>query len=370
MKAIGIVFILSVFLLFSQCGQPEHVQVQPPATARNLKAVLKPLRTFLLDEHTYKIGRPRGAHKVNFTDQSSNLYLQDVKNYVYVKFDSMGNFRGMLGHKGRGPGEYVRPSYTATDNAGNIFIFDISRFVTIEYDSAGRFINEFSYPTGVAGPGELFIGDSVRVISLYDFKGSDYFENVNLFHLLDKNFHIIKSINIDYPAIYKKFRLNNFLTTHFVVFRRRLLVNFMALPYIYEYDFAGRLLRRFGRKPDNFHIVNQPVAPDRDILKLAKFLSQFTGSYSFFPFKKKYLFYVYFNDSLPEVGHFKLFELERYRRYYFVIYSVNGERIPADSNQLPGMPLTCDRAGKLYVLLNNEPDHRKIGVYQIEIQPN
>ncbi|GAB4340958.1 MAG: hypothetical protein Kow0037_27160 [Calditrichia bacterium] len=367
MKYIIKYLIIHIILILS-CSDKQS-DVTP--NTKKLSSELKLLRTFVIQEETYKIADIAGLHNPHHVDNEENLYLLDLKNRYYVKYNSKGEFIGFIGGKGKGPGEYIEPSKLTTDNKRYIYLFDISKNATIVYYPDNTFFEEYQYGNYIPAPGNLKITDRYKIISLFSFKTGNYYEKVSLFHFLDDNFSVLKSINVSYPKEYKRFDLKNFIWPLWDSDSSYLYVNFTALPFIYRYDFEGNLEEILNINANHFKIVQNKIPQTPDIIKTAKYLAKSSNSFSLYLFKNKYIFYSYFNMQLPSTNNLNIWDLDKYRKYYYNIISVGNQKAQTpESKFLPGKPLFCNTNGALYLLLNDEPDKREIGVYNIVVEEN
>ena len=54
------------------------------------------------------------SNVISKVGHNGHIILYDKKNRLFIEYDEIGNFIGIIGKKGEGPGEYIKPS--------NIFI--------------------------------------------------------------------------------------------------------------------------------------------------------------------------------------------------------------------------------------------------------
>jgi hypothetical protein len=356
-----------VFDCTQQEEQPERsiIQKGKPMVAIQ-KSTLKLIRNYKLDENKFKIGRI--APSINFVDHFGNLYINDIKNRIYLQYDSIGNLKKVIGIKGKGPGELTRPRYLFVDSQAHIYVFDMSKFSMVVYDTSNQFIEEVIFHQGNPVPGSFAVYDSMRIICLVENKGNNYFEKVHLFHFLDNSLKIIRSISIDYPKEYKELNLVNFIFPYWTIDKEFLYVVFPALPYIYKYNFTGEVLNRFEINTTNFVKVNKRIRKTTNLMEKKKLFSQFSHAPYLYLFKDEYLFFGYYNEDLPKNGKFPLQSGRTFRKYFYNICSTSGVEIRSDNSLLPGDPLFCTPNGLLYILLNDKPENREIGVYEIVLE--
>lgn len=361
-------FLIICILIFISCSENKN---DINNNNKIISCELKFINSFFLKEDIYKIGDIAGMHKRNHVDNRGNIYLLDSKNSCYIKYSSEGEFTGIIGNKGKGPGEYIEPMKITTDQKGFIYVFDMTKNSTIIYNSENNFFKEFQYNKTIAAPGDLKITKRYKIISLFDFKGNNYYEKVGFFHFLDSTFSFVKSLDIFYTKEYKNLDLKNYIEPLWDVDSLFIYINFTALPYIYKYDLEGNVVEKININANYFKIVAERIPQTPNILKTAKFMAKYSNSFALYHFNRKYLFFCYFNLNLPTSGKFNIWNLNKYRKYYYNIVAAGNEKAQTQNSMvLPGMPLFCDSTGKLFLLLNDEPDRRKIGVYDIVVEEN
>lgn len=303
-----------------------------------------------------------------FVDRKKYIYILDVKNLKYLKYSPNGKFLFEIGKKGQGPGEYLEPHHVFVDCEGRVYIFDISKFTTVVYDSNGVYINEIKYSTGIPFPGIYYSNKNIKIVSFFNYQRSSFLDKVKFFHFLDSNYKIYKSVSITYPPIYKQFNLINYQSIYWCFVKNEFYVLFAALPYIYKYDIEGKLKLKFGMPPSNFNIVNQNVN-HLSLREKIKLLSRFSVNNNLFCIKDKFLLQIFSNTELPKTNNIRSpFELNKYRKFYFQLYTTNGEAIELKDNKMPGIPLYCTNKGEIYLLLKDVPFKREIAIYEIKVQ--
>jgi hypothetical protein len=332
----------------------------------NVQSYLTPLDSFILDEGRFKIGKI--FNRGNYVDQHGYLYILDRQNNCYLKYEQTGKFIGIVGKKGRGPGEYLEPHHLTIDSIGNIYLSDKSKLVTIMYDSTNKFLREFNISQGIFNGGQLNFYDKWKVISMYLPGGDNFFENMKLFHFLDKNFNIIQSVTVDYPEIHQKFDLTSHAIPNWVIDNAHLYVNFSGLPYIYKYKHSGELISIFNLNLKEFKIIDQKNPYEGDIINTIQFYSKYHNSAALYLFKEKYLVYIYYKDDFLTKSQILPFQNNPNRKYYYQICTTYGDKIMPIDKLLPGKPLYFNPFGKAYILLTDEPGNRKIGVYEIVLE--
>ena len=356
-------FCFIIILIIFSCQHEKNVKLISKKIFKKVTFIKK--GKILLDESQYKIGE---LSPYGFVDHSQNLYFLDKKNTVFLKFSKSGTLKFIIGKKGKGPGEYIEPHDIFVDNKGFIYIFDISKFATIIYDSDGSFWKEIKYDKGIPYPGTFLANENVKIVSFLEYGDNNPFKKINFFHFLDSNFTIYKSVSINYPSIYSKYNLVNYRDIYWCFDDRYFYVLFAAEPYIYKFNQNGKFIQRFGIVPSNFQIVNKNVL-NLPLSEKIKQLSQFSINNRLFLFRKDFLLQIYSKTLLPkDLSRIPLFELNKFRKFYYWIHTTKGESISLSNNLLSGTPLFCTPEGFFYLLSNNEPSKREITIYEIKIE--
>ena len=293
-----------------------------------------------------------------------HIVLYDKKSRLFLEYDETGRFIGIIGEKGSGPGEYIKPSNILIDERGYKYIFDTNKFTTIVFDSKNNFVREYKYRLGFPFPGELFLGQEYKIITLSHFDKSNRYKNVGYFHFLDNAFKIEKSIKIDYPEIYGRYDLFNLTMPVWDTNESYFFVTFPAENKIYTYDMSGKLLQIWRLNSKYFKEIDQKLDETVNPEKKIRFFLSYSLSDFLKIFKKNYIFY----------GYSKALEIQKStdsrKEGYFNIITTKGQRLNTTSIKLPGRIIDLTDEGLLYTLINENPNTPVIGVYKIEIHKN
>ncbi len=74
--------------------------------------------------------------------QGDQLLILDAVQSQIFEFDQYGNFKGLFGRKGQGPGEYQGPQYMKRGYGNNILVLDVLAGSIKVYDYSGNVIKE------------------------------------------------------------------------------------------------------------------------------------------------------------------------------------------------------------------------------------
>jgi hypothetical protein len=326
------------------------------------------IRSFTLDESIYKIGRI-GLMGDHFVSPDGDVYLKDLQNKVYCVFDSLGNFRHILGKKGKGPGELTYPESISIDPDGNIYVFDREKFASVVYDRNNRFIAEYKFDKCFPRTGNIQFTNRDTLITLFCATRDNLYDAIELFHQLDSNFQIIRSIAIDYPPIYKQLELGNYQFHRWVADDDFIYILHRALPEVYKHDRDGKLVSTIPiTQAKHYKKINEKQLKTTDFVKLGKFLSKYSFASGIFMFRANLLLILTFNQNFPSDFTNPLSITREHRTFYYNIVTTNGEEIMPTDSQLPGDILYVTKNGQVYILETDEPGNRKIGVYEIVLE--
>jgi DNA-binding beta-propeller fold protein YncE len=117
---------------------------------------------FLIGEGRFD--RPAGLDY----DSSGILYVVDTNNNRIQKFDTEGNFLGMWGQYGKGPGQFDNPvSLNIDPTSGYLYISDAGNKRIVIFDKSGKYIGGWGADGGNDGeferPVSVAFGDNGRV---------------------------------------------------------------------------------------------------------------------------------------------------------------------------------------------------------------
>ncbi len=365
------IILFMVFLLFESCETErvnENASTISIIAKPKLQSKLQLKRALVLDESAFKIGEILST--TTYVDEiNGEIYLNDAKSHIFACYNNEGKFKQLLGKKGRGPGEFVYPLYLTKDRDGNTYIFDMKKFCTVVYNADKQFLREYTYPELFPDTGELQIKNGKKIICLMAPKdNSSYYKNISMFQILDDNFNIVKSVIIDFPDIYTTYSLTTYTSLTFEIDLNYVYVQYAALPAVYKYDFDGRLQMIMNVNTSDFRTIDIDLSKFNSTIETVKAMSPYSYGVFLQTFKERYLFFGYFNEKLPDDGTFDIRAGKKYRKYYYNIITTEGEQVLTEKSLLPGEPLYCTPGGELYILLNDEPKNRKIGVYEIVLE--
>lgn len=168
----------------------------------------------------------------------SNLYVLDKnRNRLYI-FDLKGNFKGMVGNRGNGPGEYIDISdFTINKNHNEVLILSAEKKSIHHYDLTGLHVKTQSLPFQSLS----FELDQNGNYALYQC----YFDkdNVNL-RVMDKNFENLLFSGFDYPNGIQPMNLTN-LTGNITKNNEGFLYSDATSCYIYQITPEGKSFPKY-----------------------------------------------------------------------------------------------------------------------------
>ena len=150
-----LIIFLIVFHVFAQ------VRLKQEKVVNNLRAPKDGSDQYLLKEEL-SIGENGGDSNYCFSKISA-LYVDDYENIYLIEgnerqvrvFDKYGKFKRKFGRKGRGPGEWIYPTYVYVKDSV-IYVVDGGNIKISQYDLNGRFLTDLRVDVG-AIPGAIFI---------------------------------------------------------------------------------------------------------------------------------------------------------------------------------------------------------------------
>jgi hypothetical protein len=78
-------------------------------------------------------------------DREENIYILDSGNQIVKKYDKDFKYKGTIGDKGQGPGEYMFPYLLKVSDAGKIYIYDWGLRKLNVYRFDGSYINSLPF---------------------------------------------------------------------------------------------------------------------------------------------------------------------------------------------------------------------------------
>ena len=360
-----ILTLLALFFL-NNCKGKKQIDDDSLKVSVSKTAKLKKIREFVLKEDTYLLGNISQWN--NYITRNGDLYIVDQKNRNVVHYDSLGRFVGVVGKKGHGPGEYARPLRVSVDADGLVYIGDTERSYEVVYDKNNRFVTEFRVHEGKLYPGGMRFADEVRVVCAYVYTGCVRYENVNLFHVYDSKNNLLRRIRMNYPEKIKEWDDAAALYPHWFIKNNLIYIAYFPLSKIYIYDLQGKQQKVYNLSPEFFKQQDKKVKSSMNKMETIKAMSQSgSNTHSLQDLGNNYIFYSYYNEELPE--NFKIYDLWKYRTYYYEVIDEDGYVINTESSKLPGGPIGYTDGALLYIL-SEKSDSRTIGVYKIEIREN
>lgn len=194
-----IIFQLLFILLCCSCGDAEDktavIEVDKAPTTLSISDISSEIKEIpLAFSDSTQIGV---ITKVRFSD--NYVFVQDQNNSRILKFDYNGNFKGQVGKKGEGPGEYKYLSSFTIDNT-NKKVFISASGKILAYDFEGNFIKEkkgFNYVNAIE-----FVESELKVFnSKFGHESGDSLFNLEILIALDEELNqndstVIKEIPV------------------------------------------------------------------------------------------------------------------------------------------------------------------------------
>lgn len=173
-------------------------------------------------------------------DRDLSIYILDIKNHRFLKFDKSGNFIWKAGRKGQGPGEFQWPRSVGVGPTGEIYVFDSPNQIHF-FDDRGN------YKRTVKLRGEahaLQVFPDGRFLLSIPLKGqlgvaAEYCSQEGEF--LEK-----------FPEEYRfgakfSFAWGSWMGEHFQLLGGKIYLSLPDQYEIREYDLKGKLLRKIKR---------------------------------------------------------------------------------------------------------------------------
>ncbi|MDR2882608.1 MAG: 6-bladed beta-propeller [Alistipes sp.] len=149
MKSIKIGIMLLVSAVFMQCvpkevsdNIPSLFPLEQSIEVSNLNPYIDNVEFIPLEENEESFLSYIGKLLI---DASGNFIVRDMSGTVKV-FDSRGKFLFNVGHKGRGPGEYLSARDISLDDTGNSLLVLSLGYVLVYNVSDGKFIRQIETP--------------------------------------------------------------------------------------------------------------------------------------------------------------------------------------------------------------------------------
>ncbi len=174
---------------------------------------------------------------------------------------------------------------------------------------------------------------------------------------------------MNYPEKIVEFDDAAYINPHWFIKNNLMYVAYFPFSKIYVYDLQGQQQKVYNFIPKFFkQHSSDKKNKSMSKINIIKAISE-RGSYahSIQDLGNNYIFYSYYNEELPE--NFKIYDLWKYRTYYYEVIDEDGYVLKTESSKLPGGPIGYTDGALLYIL-SEKSDSRNIGVYKIEIHEN
>ena len=122
------------------------------------------------------IGEESDPHKAFYSigsiiaDDDGNIYVCETFDCRIKKFDRNGNYLLTFGRKGRGPGEFLLPSWMDFDNKGNLWVLDCGNQRASCFSADGKYLKSVRLPIDLSVGGFAIDRENNFYISMYDFE--------------------------------------------------------------------------------------------------------------------------------------------------------------------------------------------------------
>lgn len=267
---------------------------------------------------------------------------------------------------GKGPGEVlVIENFDVTSD--KIYIYDRGNLRFSVFDTLGNYVK--SVPWGInadlliAVSGEFIVRDNkiyVHIIeNRYNNERTRYKSKVMA--VLDTSFNVLKTFGV-MDKIYQEVKV--YLTATPFCFDSLGNIYYTQSPTyrIYKYDNHGNLVKIFGVK-ESFKLIEEDVPIFESPQKLTEVFARYSWN-----IKLSYLHkdsgYILQNFHSPTPEFYQTRDFLK-SKHYLRVYDIDGNYV-TDIN-LPGIFLTVGVNNEIYVLENDEPGNREIGVYKFKV---
>lgn len=360
----GLFFVAAI--LFIACEQNRHSTNNVyQNTLKQKKAELYKSGQFVIKEDSSSfIGRV-----FNFKFRQGKIVLADVIQPSLFFIDTKGNIIKILRwKKGEGPGEIKRIGEFEILN-DRIYISDNVNLRWSVFDTSGNFIkttrifkdtkskNNASYYDGgkMVGWGNKLFNCIVEV--KYDREFNQH--KSKSIAIIDTTLVIEKVFGF-MDEIYSRFRI--YILAPAMTIDKNGFIYYTQRPTykIYKYDSNGNYLKVFGVK-GRFRVIDEDLPRNLSYDEINKKSKKFSSTEGLFSSPKGYILhqFVELNDKFFETRSF----IDRIN--YLKVYDLEGNYINSEI-KLPGVLMTIDEEGKLYIYEKDEPGNRIIGVYEIK----
>lgn len=366
MKLIFSLFLV-VTILFIACSEDrQFTENVYQNSLKQKKAELNKLGQFVIKEDSSSfIGR---VSNVKF--RQGKIVLADIVQPALFFIDTKGNIVKILRwKKGEGPGEIKRIGEFEILN-DRLYISDNVNLRWSVFDIDGNFIKTTRIFKDPRSKNDASYYDAGRMLGW----GNKLFNCiVEVKYNRELNQHKSKSIAIIdttlviekvfgfMDEIYSRFKI--YILAPAMTIDKNGFIYFTQRPTykIYKYDSNGNFLKVFGVK-SKFRVIDEDLPGNLSVNEINKKAKKFSNTEGLFSSPKGYILhqFVELNDKFFETRSF----IDRLN--YLKVYDLEGNYINSEI-ELPGVLMTIDEEGKLYIYEKDIPGNRTIGVYELKI---
>ncbi len=204
------------------------------------------------------------------------IYAVNNRDHQVEEFDAKGRFLKVIGSKGPGPGQFLRPGGLACTPQNELYVLDTRGYQVLEFDAEGSLQRSFSYaalgwvgtdialsPSGepyIVGVNRLSPDPALSIVHKFDQQGDYLFS----FFALDEH---IPRLNL-WPVAWARLALDAEGAVYAIQ---------PANPHFFKFSPEGKFLGEFGRVPPFYEPPRRLPRPlSGDASKLADFFRQWT----------------------------------------------------------------------------------------------
>jgi len=290
----------------------------------------------------------------------------------YINLNGKNN-KTLIWEKGSGPGEvYAIESFEILGD--RIYISDMGNRRWSIFDSTGTFIRSakpFADPKSSTqglyyengGIMEVYENNIYTTIIEVQYSRPSEYNNSKTIVQLDSSLTINNAFGF-VDNIYKQY--NIYMPTPALTIDYKGYIYFTQVPTfrIYRFDSKGNFLKAFGVQ-GKFRMIDEDISAYQSIREINRQAQKFSHTVGIFSTPHGYLLFQ-FADLTDE---FFVSRSLLDRKNYLKVYDEKGNYIPSDI-RLPGIILTIDNNGSIYIYENDTPEMRRIGIYKLEIFGN
>jgi hypothetical protein len=270
------------------------------------------------------------------TDEDGNIWIIDSKKCEIKSYFKSGNFRFVLGGRGVGPGEFMKPT--------DFFISKIQIYVTDPMQKRLHVFDKnnlkFKYFIKIRDGRTIHVREDEEIFltgPLLINKKKGLKEIYHCIHIYNNKGDSLKSF---FP-INEKARINNFMCdgTYFCLDKNNNIYGIQEMEYkIYNYTIDGQLLKTFSIA-NNTHYIPPPQKPfDKLFLrsKAMEWINNWTHVIGIY-ISKDFLFVNLYNDNVKNY------------KYILDVYTTNGKFVKGGLESSYRL-LHVDKQGIFYFL--------------------